>query len=97
MRMQALCMRTRTWAFVCVHMLGFQKLRNASFSTLKLRFRVNLTLSGSHSKLPFSQYKKPYMVPFENTPKILRENLRFTKNSKSKREFFIKDPQVNIF
>ena len=37
------------------------------------------------------------MVPFQNTQKILRENTRFTRNSESKREFFTKHPQVNIF
>ena len=37
------------------------------------------------------------MVPFQKTQKILRENTRFTRNSKSKREFFTKHPQVNIF
>ena len=37
------------------------------------------------------------MVPFQKTQKILRENTRFTRNSKSKREFFTKLPQVNIF
>ena len=37
------------------------------------------------------------MVPFQKTQKILRENTRFTRNSISKREFFTKHPQVNIF
>ena len=37
------------------------------------------------------------MVPFQDTQKILRENTRFTRNSESKREFFTKHPQVNIF
>ena len=36
------------------------------------------------------------MVPSQNTQKILRENLRFTRNNESKREFFTKHPQVNI-
>ena len=48
-------------------------------------------------KPPFSNYKMPYMVPFQKTQKILRENSRFTRNSKSKREFFTKHLQVNIF
>ena len=30
---------------------------------------MNPTLFGSHSKPPFSQYKKPYMVPFQHTQK----------------------------
>jgi len=50
---------------------------------------MNHTSSRSHSKPLFSQYKKPYMVHFQKTQKILRENLRFTRNSESKREFFI--------
>ena len=45
----------------------------------------------------FSNYKMPYMVPLQKTQKILRENSRFTRNSKSKREFFTKHLQVNIF
>ena len=45
----------------------------------------------------FSNYKKPYMVHFQNTHKILWENTRFTRNSESKREFFTKHPQVNSF
>ena len=39
----------------------------------------------------FSLYKA-YMAPFQNTQKILKENLRFTRNSESKREFFTKHP-----
>ena len=57
---------------------------------------MNHTSSRSLSKPLFSQYKKPYMVPFQKTQKILRENLRFTRNSESKREFFTKHPQVNF-
>ena len=67
------------------------------FFALKLRFGMNPTSSGSCSKPPFSQYKKSNMVPFQNTLKILRENLTFTRNCESKREFFTKHPQVNIF
>ena len=37
------------------------------------------------------------MVPFQNTKKILRKNIRFARNIKSKKEFFTKYPQVNIF
>ena len=36
------------------------------------------------------------MVYFQNTKKILRENLRFTRNSEPKREFFTKHPQLNF-
>ena len=57
---------------------------------------MNLTSSGSHSKPLFFNYIKPYLVPFQKTEKILRENLRFTRNSESKREFFTKYPQVNF-
>ena len=58
---------------------------------------MNPTFSGSRSKLSFSHYIKPYMVPFQHTQKILKENTRFIRNSESKREFFTKHPQVNIF
>ena len=51
------------------------------FSTLKLRFGMNPTSFGSRSKPPFSQYKKPYMIHFQNTQKILWDNLRFTRSS----------------
>ena len=37
------------------------------------------------------------MVYFKDTQKILRENLRFIRNSESKREFFTKYPQVKFF
>ena len=36
------------------------------------------------------------MVPFQNTKKILRENLRFARNNELKREFFTKHSQVNF-
>ena len=62
------------------------------FFALKLRFGTNPTVSRSHSKPLFFQYKKPYMVHFQNTQKILRENLRFTRNSELKRDFFTKHP-----
>ena len=52
---------------------------------------------GSHSKPPFFNYIKLYIVAFQNTQKILRENIGFTRNSESKREVFTKHPQVNIF
>ena len=66
------------------------------FSALKLRFGTNPTSSGSRSKPSFSHYIKPYMVSFQNTQKILKENLRFTRNSESKKKFFTKHPQVNF-
>ena len=62
-----------------------------------LGFGTNPTSFKGHSKPPFSEYKKPYMVPFQNTQKILRENTRFTSNCESKREIFTKHPHVNIF
>ena len=58
---------------------------------------MNLTSFGSHFKPPFFNYINPYMVYFESTQKILRENTRFIRNSESKREFFTKHSQVNIF
>ena len=76
--------------------LGFQKLWKTSFIALMLRFGMNLTSFRSCSKLLFSHYIKPYMAHFQNTQEILREKLRFTRKSESKKEFFIKHPQVNF-
>ena len=84
---QASCMRTHA---------RVPKTMKGKFSTLKLRLGTNPTSSESHSKPSFSQYKKLYMVPSQNTQKILRENLRFIRNSKSKKESFTKHPQVNF-
>ena len=72
--------------------LRFQKPMKDKFFVLMLRFGMNPTSFGSHSKPLFSHYIKPYMTPFQNIQKILRENLRFTRNSESKREFFTKYP-----
>ena len=58
---------------------------------------MNLTSFESHSKPPFPNYKKAYIVHFQNTQKILRENVKLTRNSESKREFFRKYTKVNIF
>ena len=58
---------------------------------------MNSTSSGSHSKPPLFNYVKPYIVTFQNTQKILRENTRFIIDSESKTEFFTKYSQVNIF
>ena len=74
------------------HAARVPKTMKDKFSVLMLWFGMNPTSSGSRSKLPFSYYIKPYMVPFQNTQKVLRENLRFTRNSESKREFFTKYP-----
>ena len=57
---------------------------------------MNSTLSGSRLKHPFFNYIKPYMVYFKDIQKILKENLRFTRNCESKKEFFTKHSQVNF-
>ena len=36
------------------------------------------------------------MTNFQNTQKILRENLRFARNSELKRQFFTKHSKVNF-
>ena len=72
------------------------KIMKDKFSALKLGFGMNHTMSGSRSKPSFFNYINPYMIPFQTIKKILRENLKFTRNSESKREFFIKLPQVNF-
>ena len=48
---------------------------------------MNPTSFGSRSKPLFFNYIKSYRVPFQDTQKILRENLKFIRNSESKREF----------
>ena len=97
------CSRSTYTSFIHVYLyMGMRtharvpKTMKGKFSALKLRFGTNLTSSESYSKPSFSQYKKLYMVPSQNTQKILRENLSFTRNSESKREFFTKHPQVNF-
>ena len=57
---------------------------------------MNPTLFRSRFKTSFFNYVKPYMVPFQNTQKILREDLRFTRNNESKKVFFTKHPHVNF-
>ena len=57
-----------------LHMqLVFQKPMKGEFF-----FGRNPTSSRSHYEPLFSHYIKPYMAHFQNTHKILRENLRFT-------------------
>jgi len=57
-------------------------------SALKMDFGMNPTSNGSRSKPLFSHYIKPYIVAFQNTQKILRDNLRFIRHSESKRVFY---------
>ena len=49
--------------------LGFQRAMKDKFFALKLRFGMNLTSSGSHSKPLFFNYIKPYMVYFKGQRK----------------------------
>ena len=58
---------------------------------------MNPTSFRSRSKPPVFNYIKAYIVAFQNTQKMLRENPRFTRNSESKREFFTKHPQDKKF
>ena len=67
------------------------------FFCIKDCLGMNLTSFRSHSKPLVFYYKKLYMIPFQKRQKIWRENTRFTRNSESKREFFTKHLQVNIF
>ena len=75
---------------------GFRNYKRQVFY-IKVWFWNESHIVQSRFKSPFSNYKMPYMVPFQKTQKILRENTRFTRNSESKKEFFTKHPQVNIF
>ena len=74
---------------------GVLETMNGKFFTLKLRFEMNLTSFRSHSKPLFSQYKKPYMVPFQEIESG-GKHTTVTRNSELKREFFTKHPQVNF-
>ena len=67
------------------------------FFCIKDGFWNESTLFGSRSKPLFSHYTKPYIVAFQNTEKILRENTRFSRNSESKREFFHKKSLSQYF
>jgi len=58
---------------------------------------MNPTSSRSRSKPSFFNYIKPYVVAFQNTQKILRESIRFTRNSESKYEFFHKTSSSQYF
>ena len=76
-------MRTHTHVCVCRHglayvarvlgsyetQLGLQRAMKDKFFALKLRFGMNLTSSGSHSKPLFFNYIKPYMVYFKGQRK----------------------------
>ena len=83
------CVRRHVYAYACSRLayMGMRthvrvsKTIKDKFSALKLSFGMNPTLSRSNSKPSFSQYKKPYMVPFQNIEKILRKNTRVTRNS----------------
>ena len=86
------CMRTHTCMGMCVHARILEAIKD-KFSA----FETNLTSSVSCSNPSFFYYKKSYMILFQNTLKILRKNIRFTRNSELKREFFTKHSQVNIF
>ena len=89
---------THAYAYIgiCVYARVIETVKD-TFFCIKFRFGMNLTSSRSHFKPLFSDYIKPYMVPFQNTQKNLKENIRFTKNSESKRESFKKHPQVKKF
>ena len=88
-------MHVYIYTSMCVH-VKVPEIMKDKFFCIKTWFGMNPTLSGSCSKPPFSNYIKPYTVSFQNTQKILKENIRFTRNSESKR-FFTKYLQDNIF
>ena len=97
-RMHALDLRVHVYAYtsMCMYARVLETMKG-TFFYIKVGFGMNLTSSESYFKPLFSEYIKSYMVPFQNTQKILRENIRFTKNSESKRESFKNHPQVKIF
>ena len=65
----------------------FQKAIQGKFFAFMLRFGMNPTSSEDCSKPIFSQYKKPYMVYFQNTQKSHGKILRFTKNINQRGSF----------
>ena len=91
---------------ICIHGPVYiakvlEAIKDKFFLTLKLRFGMNPTSFGNHSKPSFFNYILPNMVYFKNTQKkkkknFLKEDLRFTRNSESKRKFFTKYSQVNF-
>ena len=57
-------MHAYTYTGMCAHARVPETMENEFENELKFGFGKNLTSSRSHSKPPFSDYKKPYMVPF---------------------------------
>ena len=95
----AACVRELKYVYVGTFLrtqLGFQKNKKDKFFTIMAVVGMNPTLFGSYSKPHFFNYKKPYMIHFQDTYKILREYLRFTRNCESKRKFFTKHHQFNF-
>ena len=83
----------------CIHEPAYvarvlEAIKDKFFLTLKLRFGMNPTSFGNHSKPSFFKYIMPNMVYFKNTQKIIKENRRFTRNSELKRKFFTIYSQV---
>ena len=89
-------MHAYIYTSMCVY-VKVPEIMKDKFFCIKTWFGTNPTLFESCSKPTFSNYIKPYTVPSQNTQKILRENIRFIRNSELKREFFTKHHQVNIF
>ena len=93
----ASCMHTHTCMGMRVHAMVLEVIKDKFFLHLKLSLK---RISHRLWAIPiphFFYYKKSYMVHVQNTLKILRKNIRFTRNNESKREFFTKHSQVNIF
>ena len=73
--------------------IGFQKPMKDKFSALKTKVWNESHIVWEPFQTPiFQQYKALH----DNIEKILRENLRFTRNSGSKRKLFTKHAQVNF-
>ena len=58
---------------------------------------MNLTLSMHHSKPLFSQYKKPYMVPFQKTHKNPKEKHKDSLETVNQRGSFSQNILKSIF
>ena len=74
-----------------------QETMKGKYFCIKVGFWNDSHIIWEPFQTPIFQLDKAIHGTFQNTQKILRENTRFTRNRESKREFFTKHPQVNIF
>ena len=81
-------MHVYTYTSMRAHVRVLETMKG-KFSAFKTWFGMNLTSSRSRSEPHFLTIKSHTWYLFK-TQKIIRENIRFTRNNESKREFFTK-------